>query len=136
MNARQIRDAARASAAVGWDVHAHDGWEILVGRTAADNDRLTFKEAAPQDVWLHVGGGTPGSHVVVRNPGGGEVPRSVVKRAAELAARHSKAGTASGKVDVHVCRACDVRKPRGAKPGSVELRRYESLKVYARGADG
>ncbi|HEX9952043.1 MAG TPA: NFACT RNA binding domain-containing protein [Rubricoccaceae bacterium] len=119
----------------GWDTHHVDGYEILVGRSASDNDRLTFKVAAPQDVWLHVGGGTPGSHVVVRQPEGGEVPRSVVKRAAELAAKHSKAGKASGKVDVHVCRACDVRKPRGAKPGSVELRRYESMKVYPGGAD-
>ena len=29
-----------------------------------------------------------------------------------------------------VCRACDVTKPRGAKPGSVQLRRFESVKVY------
>jgi predicted ribosome quality control (RQC) complex YloA/Tae2 family protein len=134
MSQRLDRDATRAAAAVGWDVHEADGFEILVGRSARDNDRLTFKEAAPQDVWLHVGGGTPGSHVVVRNPGGGEVPRAVVKRAAELAAQHSKAGAATGKIDVHVCRACDVRKPRGAKAGSVELRRYESVKVYPRGA--
>ena len=117
----------------GWDTHDVEGFEVLVGRSATDNDRLTFKVANPQDVWLHVGGGTPGSHVVVRQPEVGEVPRSVVKRAAELAAKHSKAGKASGKVDVHVCRACDVRKPRGAKPGSVELRRYESIKVYPGG---
>ena len=135
MSQRLHRDAARAAAAVGWDVHTVDGYEILVGRSAADNDRLTFKEAAPQDVWLHVGGGTPGSHVVVRSPDGGEVPRAVVKRAAELAAQHSKASKATGKVDVHVCRACDVRKPRGAKAGSVELRCYESLKVYPRGGE-
>lgn len=115
----------------GYDTHDVDGWEVLVGQSAKDNDRLTFKVAAPQDVWLHVGGGTPGSHVVVRNPDGGDVPRDVVKRAAELAVRHSKAKNAGGKVDVHVCRACDVTKPRGAKPGSVQLRRYESVKVYA-----
>ena len=124
----------RPAPEAGWDVHDVDGFEVLVGRSARDNDRLTFKEAAPNDVWLHVGGGTPGSHVVVRAPEGGEVPRAVVKRAAELAARHSKAGKTTGKVDVHVCRACDVRKPRGAKPGSVELRRYESVKVYPTGA--
>ncbi|MDX1419110.1 MAG: NFACT RNA binding domain-containing protein [Rubricoccaceae bacterium] len=108
----------------------HGGYEILVGQSARDNDRLTFSVAAPQDLWLHVGGGTPGSHVVVLNPGGGEVPRDVVKRAAELAVFHSKAREAKGKVEVHVCRACDVRKRRGAKPGSVELRRWEGVKVY------
>ena len=105
-----------------------EGYEILVGQSACDNDRLTFKVADPQDLWLHVGG-MPGSHVVVRSQGG-EVPRPVVKRAAELAAFHSKARAAGGKVNVHVCRACDVRKPRGAKPGSVALRRYDEVKVY------
>jgi predicted ribosome quality control (RQC) complex YloA/Tae2 family protein len=106
-----------------------DGYEILVGQSARDNDRLTFDVAEPLDLWLHVGG-VPGSHVVVRNPGGGEVPRPVVKRAAELAAFHSKARAAGGKVNVHVCRACDVSKPRGAKPGSVQLRRFDAVKVY------
>lgn len=106
-----------------------DGFEILVGQSARDNDRLTFSVAAPQDLWLHVAG-APGSHVLVRNPDGGEVPRPVVKRAAELAAFHSKARAAGGKVPVHVCRACDVRKPRGARPGTVELRRFDEVRVY------
>ena len=106
-----------------------EGYEILVGESARDNDRLTFSVAAPQDLWLHVAG-MPGSHVIVRNPDGGEVPRTVVKRAAELAVFHSKARAARGKVEVHVCRACDVRKPRGAKPGSVNLRRWDGVKVY------
>ncbi len=120
----------RPSESAGWDTHVIDGYDVLVGRSAKDNDRLTFKEAAPQDVWLHVGGGTPGSHVIVRSPDAGDVPRHVVKLAAELAVLYSKAKNATGKVDVHVCRACDVRKRRGAKPGSVELRRFETVKVY------
>lgn len=123
--------ARRTPTLADYDTHDIDGFEVLVGKTARDNDRLTFKVARPNDVWLHVGGGTPGSHVVIRTPEVGEVPRAVVKRAAELAVRHSKAKNASGKVDVHVCRACDVTKPRGAKDGSVQLRRYESVKVYA-----
>lgn len=106
-----------------------EGYEVLVGQSARTNDWLTFKAAEPLDLWLHVAG-TPGSHVIVRNPGGGEVPREVVRRAAELAVSHSKARAARGKVEVHVCRACDVRKPRGAKPGTVELRRWESVRVY------
>jgi predicted ribosome quality control (RQC) complex YloA/Tae2 family protein len=106
-----------------------EGFEVLVGESARDNDRLTFKVARPTDLWLHVAG-VPGSHVIVRSEGD-DVPRSVVKQAAALAVQHSKAKNARGKVDVHLCRACDVRKPRGAKPGSVELRRYESIKVYA-----
>src|SRR5580765_7791970 len=46
-----------------------DGLVVLVGRTAADNDIVTFKLGAPHDFWLHVSGES-GSHVVVRNPEG------------------------------------------------------------------
>jgi predicted ribosome quality control (RQC) complex YloA/Tae2 family protein len=105
-----------------------EGWEILVGRGDEDNDHLTFDVAAPHDLWLHVGGGTPGSHVIVRNPGKGEVPRDVIERAAQLAAWYSKARGAP-RVEVHVCRASEVSKPRGAPAGLVHLARYKSVKV-------
>ncbi|HVO13121.1 MAG TPA: NFACT RNA binding domain-containing protein [Vicinamibacteria bacterium] len=119
-----------------------DGFEILVGKGDEENDRLTFGLAQPRDLWLHVSG-PAGSHVVVRNPGNldlEQVPGSVVQRAAELAAWHSKARGARGKVEVHVCRVADVRKPRGFAPGQVLLKRWEAVKVYPRGpgetADG
>jgi predicted ribosome quality control (RQC) complex YloA/Tae2 family protein len=105
-----------------------DGFEVLVGRGDEDNDHLTFDVAEPGDLWLHVAGGTPGSHVVVRNPEGIEVPRSVVEVAAAAAAWYSKARGARS-VEVHLCRAGDVRKPRGAPPGLVELARYKSMRV-------
>jgi predicted ribosome quality control (RQC) complex YloA/Tae2 family protein len=109
-----------------------DGFEVLVGRGARENDRLTFGVAEPHDFWLHVAGGTAGSHVVVRNPDGlAELPREVLRRAAQLAAWHSKARVAGGKVEVHVCRAADVSKRRGAPAGEVVLRRWDSVRVYA-----
>ncbi|MGH7387604.1 MAG: NFACT family protein, partial [Candidatus Methylomirabilales bacterium] len=43
-----------------------DGREILVGRSSAGNEHLTFRLARPHDLWLHVEG-YGGSHVVVRN---------------------------------------------------------------------
>jgi predicted ribosome quality control (RQC) complex YloA/Tae2 family protein len=60
------------------------------------------------------------------------VPRNVIERAAQLAAWHSKAREARGKVEVHLCRVADVRKPRGAHPGQVEIRRWEAVRVYPR----
>jgi predicted ribosome quality control (RQC) complex YloA/Tae2 family protein len=105
-----------------------EGYEVLVGRGDDDNDHLTFDVAEPRDLWLHVAGGTPGSHVVVRNPTGAEVPRTVVEVAAAAAAWYSKARGAP-KVEVHVCRASDVTKPRGAPAGLVELRRFEKVRV-------
>ena len=106
-----------------------EGYEILIGKGDAENDELTFQVASPEDFWLHVVG-VAGSHVVVRNPTGlAALPKTVVERAAELAAWHSKA-RAARRVDVHLCRVADVVKPRGAPPGEVELRRWERVRVY------
>src|SRR6185436_15275751 len=86
-----------------------EGFEVLVGRGEEDNDHLTFDVAEPHDLWLHVGGGTPGSHVVVRNPDKIELPRSVIEAAAAAAAWYSKARGAP-KVTVDYCRASEVSK--------------------------
>ena len=101
----------------GWRTARVDGFEVLVGKGARENDELTTRVAEPHDLWLHAAG-YAGSHVVVRNPQElPELPRAVVQHAAELAAWHSKARNARGKVEVHVCRAGDVRKPRGWPAG-------------------
>lgn len=124
-----------ASKGRGWRTYEMEGFEILVGKGARENDQLTFREARPQDLWLHASG-YAGSHVVVRNPEGlSDLPRSVVERAAELAAFHSKAREARGKIEVHVCRAADVRKPKGFPAGKVQLRRWDSVRVYAKDAE-
>jgi predicted ribosome quality control (RQC) complex YloA/Tae2 family protein len=109
-----------------------EGFEILVGKSDAENDRLTFGTAEPRDFWLHVAG-PAGSHVIVRNPTGvEELPRAVLERAAELAAWHSRARGSRGKVEVHVCRRSDVKKPRGFAPGQVLLKRWDVVRVYAK----
>jgi len=105
-----------------------EGFEILVGRGERENDALTFEVADPHDLWLHVAGGVPGSHVVVRNPRRVEVPPPVIVRAAELAAWFSRSRRAR-EVKVHVCFVSEVSKPRDAPAGLVELARWSSVKV-------
>lgn len=122
-----------ASKGAGWRTVELDGFEILVGKGARENDELTLRVARPRDLWLHAAG-YAGSHVVVKLPEGvDDAPRAVIERAAELAAWHSKAREARGKVVVHLCRAEDVRKRRGAPAGQVEIRRFEIVRVYPRG---
>jgi predicted ribosome quality control (RQC) complex YloA/Tae2 family protein len=104
-----------------------NGWEILVGKSAAGNDHLTMKMARPDDLWLHAEG-MPGSHVLVRNPNAGVIPPDVLVKAAALAAFHSK-GKNAGKVPVTYTRAGLVKKPKGAKPGLVTLQERKSLMV-------
>jgi len=125
-----------ASKGRGFRAQQIEGFEVLVGKGDADNDRLTFGVAEPRDFWLHVAG-VPGSHVIVRNPAElPELPRAVAEAAAQLAAWHSKARGARGKVEVHLCRVADVSKPRGFAPGEVRLRRFEAIKVYAKEPGG
>ncbi len=111
-----------------------DGMTVLVGRSAGDNDLLTFKLGRPPDFWLHVAGQS-GSHVVVLNPEGLErLPRATGRFAAGLAARHSKARR-GGQVAVHVTTCGEVRKPRGLPAGKVTLKKYRSLKASPSEAD-
>jgi hypothetical protein len=130
------RTAARADARADGKGKAFrsvmvEGFEVLIGKGDADNDQLTFKVAAPHDLWLHVAN-LPGSHVVVRNPERiAELPRALIERAAELAAFFSKARD-GGKAEVHYCRAADVSKPRGFPPGKVLLKQWKSVRVYPR----
>lgn len=105
-----------------------DGLTILVGRTGRDNDRLTFKIAGPDDLWLHAKG-VPGAHVVVRSGGGaGSVPRTTLVEAARRAAWFSDARS-EAQVDVQWARRKHVRRAKGAGPGTVVLKRFETLRV-------
>jgi predicted ribosome quality control (RQC) complex YloA/Tae2 family protein len=108
-----------------------DGFEILIGRGARENDLLSFRIAQRGDTWLHVGGGSPGSHVVIRNPERQALPPGLLECAAAFAAWYSKARD-RGLVEVSYCDAGDVRKRRGAPAGQVELVRFKRLKVVPR----
>jgi predicted ribosome quality control (RQC) complex YloA/Tae2 family protein len=104
-----------------------EGFEILVGRGAKDNDNLTFKIARPNDLWLHAAD-YPGSHVVVRNPTHQEIPHRTVIEAAQLAAHFSQANK-DPKVDVHYTQRKFLAKPKGAAPGLVRMSRFKNITV-------
>jgi predicted ribosome quality control (RQC) complex YloA/Tae2 family protein len=117
---RQVRQGAKpAKANMGAGplrLRAADGTEILVGRSARQNDALTFTLAGPQDLWLHARQ-IPGAHVIMRlagRPAGGDT----LLLAAALAAAHSQArGATSVPVDYTLVR--NVHRIKGAKPGLV-----------------
>lgn len=102
-----------------------DGFEILVGRAAKDNDYLTFRVARSHDLWLHAAD-YPGSHVLVRNPGRKEIPHRTIIEAAQLAAKFSQAGKDS-KVNVHYTPQKYVSRIKGAAPGLVRLASFRTL---------
>lgn len=105
-----------------------DGFIVLVGKNASDNDILSLKLGRPQDFWFHIAAGS-GSHVVVLNPDKlDRLPRETRQFAAGLAARYSKARR-GGRVAVHVTTCGEVSKPRGFPAGKVTLRRFETTQA-------
>lgn len=93
-----------------------EGYPIAVGKNNIQNDKITCKLASKGDLWFHTKN-IPGSHVVVFS-GGKEVSDETILKAALLAAKNSKAATAS-KVAVDYTPIKYVKKPSGAKPGMV-----------------
>jgi len=111
-------------------VTSPDDWTILVGRTGRDNDKLTFKIAAPDDIWLHAAG-VPGAHVVIRNPDRkASAPAATLTAAAGLALWFSDARS-QGTADVQWTRRKNVRRAKGGTSGMVVLKRFETVRVRA-----
>ena len=104
-----------------------DGFTILVGRNNKQNERLSLKMAAPEDMWLHTQK-IPGSHVIIVS-NGREIPDTTLTEAASYAAWFSQAQD-SPKVAVDYARAAQVKKPQGAKPGMVVY--FQQQTVYVR----
>ena len=96
----------------------YNGWEILVGKAAKDNDELTFKVASKMDFWLHAYQ-VSGSHVIVKNPQKKEnLPEEILYHAAGIAAFFSK-NKHSGVVPVNYTKRKYVWKRKAMAPGQV-----------------
>ena len=104
------------------------GWSVWAGRNNKENDVLTHKMSAQNDLWFHAQGYS-GSHVVLRSEGRKEAPsKQTIEEAAALAAYWSKGRTAK-KVSVAYTLVKHVTKPRGGTPGQALLRREKTIVV-------
>jgi predicted ribosome quality control (RQC) complex YloA/Tae2 family protein len=72
---------------------APDGTLIWIGRSAKDNDELTFRHASGNDYWAHAVG-VSGSHVVAKISKGKELSEEALQTILREALLHSKAKTA------------------------------------------
>lgn len=104
--------------------HTSDGTLVLVGKNNLQNDRLSFKTANKNEIWLHVKD-IPGSHVVIRSTDPSE---QTILEAAQLAAYFSK-GRDSDNVPVDYLPVKRLHKPNGAKPGFVTFTGQKTLYV-------
>ena len=114
-----------------------DGFEILVGRNNAQNDKLTLHTARGKDLWFHVQK-APGSHVVVMSRGE-DIPDTTKQEAAELAVhlfQRLQGGHRCAKVAVDTTEVKNIWKANGAKPGMVLYEVYTTVYVTPREGSG
>ena len=105
-----------------------DGWTVLAGRNNKENDILSHKMAAQNDMWFHAHG-YPGSHVILRREGRKEEPsKQSLEEAASVAAFWSK-GKSAKKVPVVYTLAKYVSKPKGGAPGQAVMKREKTIIV-------
>jgi len=103
-----------------------DGFDIYVGKSNKQNDELTLRFAASDDIWLHTKE-IPGSHVIIK-ANGKPVSDAAIRDGALLAAYYSKARQSS-QVPVDYAFKKNVKKPNGAKPGMVIYEAYKTVYI-------
>ncbi len=125
--AEQPKAAKQTAASQPRRFRTTDGFLLLLGRNNRQNDRLTTKLAAPDDIWLHTQK-IPGSHVILKREANRPFTETALLEAAALAAWHSQARQAD-KVPVDYTEVHNVKKPNGARPGMVIYFEQQTLYV-------
>ncbi|MFT7535370.1 MAG: putative ribosome quality control (RQC) complex YloA/Tae2 family protein [Hyphomicrobiaceae bacterium] len=107
-----------------------EGYPIFVGRNNNQNDELTMRYAKGNDLWLHVGGGRPGSHVVVRLPKQKTASLETLLDAAALAVYYSKS-RGEPRIEVIYTFKKNIKKPKGLPAGAVVPVHTKTVTVLA-----
>jgi predicted ribosome quality control (RQC) complex YloA/Tae2 family protein len=102
------------------------GFQVWAGKSGENNDLLSTRHTAKNDLWFHARG-VGGSHVVLKiGTGKGEVSKHAIEQAAGIAAYYSKMKK-SKLVPVTMCEGKFVRKPKGVPAGTVTVEREKTI---------
>jgi predicted ribosome quality control (RQC) complex YloA/Tae2 family protein len=102
------------------------GFQVWAGKSGENNDLLSTRHTAKNDLWFHARG-VGGSHVVLKiGTGKGDVSKQAIEQAAGIAAYYSKMKK-SKLVPVTMCEGKYVRKPKGAPAGTVTVEREKTI---------
>jgi predicted ribosome quality control (RQC) complex YloA/Tae2 family protein len=104
-----------------------NGWYILVGRDADENDDLLRHYVRGPDMWLHVRD-FPGGFVFIKNRPGKTVPLDILLDAANLAVYYSKARK-SGKADLYYTHVKYLRRAKNGPKGLVLPTHEKNLSI-------
>ncbi len=98
-------------------VYEIDGWRILVGRTAGENDELLRRHVKGFDMWLHTRDWA-GGYVFIKNRPGKTIPLEILLYAGNLAVYYSKARKAQN-ADLYYTQVKHLRRAKNAPKGTV-----------------
>lgn len=111
-----------------YEYTSETGLKIWVGKSAKNNDILTFTHAKGSDFWLHTTH-CPGSHVIVRTKKSEEPDPETLKDAIQLALFYSKAKL-QGEGEVCITQRKFVSKFGRGRAGKVQISKHKT--VFAR----
>jgi predicted ribosome quality control (RQC) complex YloA/Tae2 family protein len=101
------------------------GATAFVGKSGKGNDQLLRTKAQKGDLWFHVKDAA-GAHVLLPQRTGKPSSQQDVEFAAGLAVRFSKARD-KGKTEVIMADVKDISRIKGALPGQVKVRKFETI---------
>ncbi len=104
-----------------------DGWRILVGRSAKENDELLRKRVRGNDLWMHARD-YAGSYVFLKARPGKTFPLDILLDAATLALYYSK-GRSAGKGDLYYTAVKYLRRAKDGPLGLVIPTQEKNLHV-------
>lgn len=106
---------------------SRSGLKIWVGKSGADNERLTFTFANGSDWWFHVNG-FPGSHVILKIEKNRPPDEDSIQDAVQLAIAYSK-GKDKGIVEVCMTQRKFVSRMGKHKKGKVQISKHQNLQA-------
>merc|ERR1712070_744830 len=116
-----VEPAARLRRKYGKEVDCFlspSGHEVVVGRSASANERVSFELTLPNGFWFHADSGVAGSHVAILCPASEVHALEDVEFAAAICAWHSKARNTT---NAAVCYCCGGQLTKGGKLGQVMI---------------
>ena len=104
-----------------------NGWTILVGRSAKENDELLRHHVRGSDLWMHARD-YAGSYVFVKARAGKSFPLDIMLDAGNLAIYYSK-GRANGGGELYYTLAKHLRRAKDGPKGLVIPTQEKNLRV-------
>ncbi len=104
-----------------------DGWLMLIGRSATENDELLRRHVRGNDLWLHARDYS-GSYVFIKAKAGKSIPLDILLDAGMLALHYSK-GRSAGAGDCYYTHAKYLRRVRNGPKGLVIPTQEKNLRI-------